>query len=567
MTKLTQQELETHLWKAADILRGAIDAADYKHYIFGLLFFKRLSDVWNEEFEERLKEFKDEELAADPEEHRFHIPEGYFWEDIKRKSTNIGETLNAAFREIENENLRLKGVFQDVDFNNKDRFPDSVLEKLIQHFDRHTLSKKNVPADMLGNAYEYLIGKFADDAGAKGGEFYTPKEVVRLIVECLQPESNQSIYDPTCGSAGMLLEAFHHLERKKKNPKSLRLFGQEKNLNTWAISQMNLFLHDIDDALVFRGDTISDPKHLQEGNSRRIKQFDLVIANPPFSLKNWGYDVWKSGDPFGRDIYGCPPQSYGDLAFVQHMIASLKPKGRMGVVLPHGVLFRGGREGEIRQKMLEDKGDLVESIVGLADNLFYGAGIPACILIINKNKPKQRKGKILFINAELDFEEGKAQNKLRKVDIDRIANCYHDFTELRRFSRIVSLEEVKANDFNLNIRRYVDTSPPPETFDVKGLLFGGIPKYELEDEYIQEQMGNFELKNVLAAPKGGYVQFKKEITSKEILREIVGQNNPLVLAQLERWFDKYSVPLEAIETERAASEKKLSRYLKELGYE
>jgi type I restriction enzyme M protein len=567
MAKLTQQELESHLWKAADILRGSIDSGDYKHYIFGLLFFKRLSDVWEEEYQERLKELEDEDLARDPDEHRFHIPSGCFWGDIKKKSTNIGERLNSAFRKIEDENIKLKGVFQDVDFNNKDRFPDATLEKLIQHFDKYSLRKADVPADMLGNAYEYLIAKFADDAGATGGEFYTPKEVVRLIVEILQPQNNESIYDPTCGSAGMLLEAFHFMERNKRNPKSLQIFGQEKNLNTWAISQMNLFLHDIDDAKIDRGDTILDPKHLEANQSKRIKQFDIVLANPPFSLKNWGFDTWKNGDPFGRDKYGCPPQSYGDLAFVQHMIASLKSKGRMGVVLPHGVLFRGGKEGDIRQGILEDPTDMVEAVIGLANNLFYGAGIPAAVLILNKNKTKERKGKVIFINAELEYEEGNAQNHLRPQDIEKITHAFRDFKDIKRFAKVVTLEEIKDNEFNLNIRRYADTSPPPEIFDVKGILNGGIPKHELEDDYIQEMLGDFDLKKVLKAKNKEYFEFVDKIDSKEKIREVAGDIPTRALKQLERFWEKYATPLRAIEDECAKAEKKMNAYLKELGYE
>ncbi|MES3036982.1 MAG: type I restriction-modification system subunit M [Bdellovibrionota bacterium] len=567
MAQLTQQELESHLWKAADILRGAIDAADYKHYIFGLLFFKRLSDVWQEEFDDRMKEFKDEKLAADPEEHRFHIPKGCFWENIKKKSTNIGEALNSAFRKIEDENLRLKGVFQDVDFNNKERFPDSVLEKLIQHFDKYSLRKKDVSADMLGNAYEYLIAKFADDAGAKGGEFYTPKEVVRLIVECLQPSNNQTVYDPTCGSAGMLLEAFHYMERNKKNAKSLRLFGQEKNLNTWAISQMNLFLHDLDDAVVLRGDTIAEPKHLQEGNSKRIKQFDLVIANPPFSLKSWGYDTWKTGDPYARDTYGCPPQSYGDLAFVQHMIASLKPKGRMGVVLPHGVLFRGGKEGEIRKKILEDTGDIVEAVIGLADNLFYGAGIPACILMINKAKPPIRKGKVLFINAELDFEDAKIQNKLRMKDIEKIANTFTKYTESSRFSKIIDINEIRENDYTLSIRRYVDTAPPPETYDVKGILKGLIPVREVEADYNKQILNGLKLDKLLRKEGAAYLKFKADIRSKDQIRNIIPDASPEALKLIERWWIKYGQSLLELEASISDLEKRTKKRLAELGYE
>lgn len=428
-----------------------------------MLFFKRLSDVWEEEYEERLAEFEDEDLAADPDEHRFHIPAKAFWKDIRKKSTNIGEHLNRAFREIEDANLRLRGVFQDVDFNNKERFPDAILEQLLQHFDKLRLRHVDVPADVLGNAYEYLISKFADDAGKKGGEFYTPKEVVRLIVECLEPKEGMSIYDPTCGSGGMLLEAFHYLERHDQDPKSLHLFGQEKNLNTWAICQMNLFLHDIDDAYIERGDTLRDPQHLTD--DKAIKTFDRVIANPPFSLANWGQDVWSAGDSFGRDKYGCPPKSYGDLAFVQHMVASLSSKGKLGVVLPHGILFRGGAEAKIRKGLLED--DLIEGVVGLASNLFYGTGIPACVLIINKNKPKASKGKVCFVHGAEHFVVGKNQNSLSEENVKTIASGFLAFKDEDRFSRVVDLSEIKENDYNLNIARYVQTTEEEEKIDVK----------------------------------------------------------------------------------------------------
>ncbi len=483
---MTQQELESHLWGAADILRGSIDSADYKHYIFGLLFFKRLSDVWQEEYEERLAEFEDEDLAKDPEEHRFHIPDNGFWGNIRKRSTNIGEHLNRAFREIEDANLRLQGVFQDVDFNNKERFPDSILEKLLQHFDKLRMRHADVPADVLGNAYEYLISKFADDAGKKGGEFYTPKEVVRLIVECLEPKEGMSIYDPTCGSGGMLLESFHYLERHKQNPKSLHLFGQEKNLNTWAICQMNLFLHDIDDAYVERGDTLREPKHLTD--NKRIKTFDRVIANPPFSLANWGEDLWSAGDSYGRDKYGCPPKSYGDLAFVQHMVASLNAKGKLGVVLPHGILFRGGSEGKIRQGLLED--DLIEGVVGLAPNLFYGTGIPACVLVINKHKAKERKGKVIFVHGAEQFVEGKNQNSLSEKNVMTLAQGFFDYKDQERFSRVVNIEEIKENDFNLNIARYVQTTEDEEKIDVKTEL-GTLKELIASRNVAEEKMMKF----------------------------------------------------------------------------
>ncbi len=479
MTTLSLAQLENHLWRAADILRGSIDSGDYKHYIFGLLFFKRLSDVWEEEYEERLARYHDAELAADPDEHRFDIPKGHFWKDVRKHTTDIGTHLNAAFRAIEDANMKLRGVFQDVDFNNKERFPDAMLEKLLQHFETYRLRNSDVEPDVLGQAYEYLIAQFADDAGKKGGEFYTPKMVVRLIVECLKPEEGMSIFDPTCGSGGMLLEAVHHLERQGKNPKSLSLFGQERNLNTWAICQMNLFLHDIDDAAVARGDTLLEPKHLvttsangkdffgRDGTIAKvlgIRTFDRVLANPPFSLKNWGHDVWSKGDAYGRDRYGCPPKSYGDLAFVQHMVASLKEDGVCGVVLPHGVLFRGGTEGKIREGLIRD--DLIEAVIGLAPNLFYGAGIPACILILRKTKPAERQGKILIINGVEQFVEGKAQNHLSEANVATLAKAYADFTDVERLALVVQVGEIEANDFNLNISRYVHLGEEAEQVDV-----------------------------------------------------------------------------------------------------
>ncbi len=464
---LTQQQLEAHLWQAADILRGRIDSGDYKHYIFGLLFFKRLSDVWMEEYEAKLKVYDGAEaLAADRDEHRVHIPEGYFWEDVRKKTTDIGAALNKAFHAIEDANLELKGVFQDVDFNNKERFPDDVLESLLQHFDRYRLRKTDVEPDVLGAAYEYLIAKFADDAGKKGGEFYTPKMVVRTIVEMIRPQAGMHIYDPACGSAGMLLEAVHHLERQGGDPRSLHLWGQEMNLNTWAICKMNLFLHDIDDAKVARGDTLRDPQHLTAANG--LRRFDRVLANPPFSLKKWGHAQWKDGDKFGRDVYGCPPKSYGDLAFVQHMVASLKDNGMLGVVVPHGVLFRGGAEGKIRKGMLED--DLIEAVVGLGPNLFYGTGIPAAILVINRAKPDTRKGKVLFIHGAEELVEGKNQNQMSDDNVDRLAGAFHAWEDEERFCRVVDLEEVEKNDFNLNIPRYVDTTEPEEDIDVAAEL-------------------------------------------------------------------------------------------------
>jgi type I restriction enzyme M protein len=468
MSKLSLDQLERHLWGAADLLRGSIDSGDFKHFIFGLLFYKRLCDVWEEEYAERLVEYEDAELAADPEEHRFHIPEGCFWKDVRKQSVDIGTALNTSFRAIEDANPRLKGVFQDVDFANRERFPDHLLDSLLQHFETYRMRKADVDSHILGDAYEYLIAKFADDAGKKGGEFYTPKQVVKLMVEILCPQEGQTVYDPACGSGGMLLEAIHYMERNGLNPKALTLYGQEKNLNTWAICKMALFLHDIDDAFVERGDTLLDPKHLS--GEKVLKRFDMVLANPPFSLKSWGHKVWSKGDPFGRDSYGCPPKSYGDMAFIQHMVASVKSEGRMAVVCPHGVLFRGGAEGKIRKGMLED--DLIEAVVGLGQNLFYGTGIPAAVLFINRGKAADRKGKVLIVNGEKDLIPGKNQNSLSEENVTRLAGAVHRYEDQELFCRMVDLDEIRDNEHNLNLTRYVQTDPPPPPIDVRAEVEG-----------------------------------------------------------------------------------------------
>ncbi len=476
--QLSLQQLEAHLWEAANILRGKIDSSDFKHFIFGLLFFKRLCDVWQEEFEERLRRHGDPERAADPSEHRFHLPPSASWEAVRRHKRHIGRHLTAAFRAIERTNPRLEGVFQDVNFDNQERFPDATLELLLRHFEKHRLRNVDVEADMLGNAYEYLIAEFADDAGKKGGEFYTPKEVARLIVECLRPEVGMSVYDPACGSGGMLLEAMRFVRRhgQPQTPsgqragsqldlRSLGLYGQEMNLNTWAICQMNLFLHGIDEAQVVRGDTLRHPKHVQRG---RLRTFDRVLANPPFSLKNWGYEEWYGGDAFRRDRYGCPPRNYGDLAFVQHMLASLAPDGMLGVVVPHGILYRGAAEQSIRRGLVED--DLIEAVVSLAPNLFYGTGITAGLLIINRCKSSERRGKVLFIQGLKEYSEAKNQNRLSNENVQRMADAFHSFREEERFSRVVTLDEIRSNDHILNVSRYIRTYVEPEPIDMPAEL-------------------------------------------------------------------------------------------------
>ncbi len=461
--KITLHELERHLWAAADILRGSIDAADYKHYIFGLLFYKRLCDVWQEEYEQLKEKFGDEELALLPDEHRFHIPQESQWRNIREQATDYGERLNIAFQKIEDANPRLEGVFADVDFANQERFPNHMLEELMEHFEKYELTNANVDPNMLGDAYEYLIAQFADDAGKKGGEFYTPKAVVRLMVEVLQPEESMTVYDPAVGSGGMLLACWQYMLDHGMNPESLTLFGQEKNLNTWAICKMSLFLHDIDNANIKRGDTLTDPKFLS--GDKTLETFDMVLANPPFSLKSWGKKLWKDGDPFGRDVYGMPPKNYGDFAFIQHMIASLSPQGRMAVVVPHGVLFRGRSEGRIRKKILQ--ADLIEAVIGLGDNLFYGTGIPAAIVFINKDKPQERREKVLIVNGEKEFQEATNQNTLSDENVATLAEAVHSYEDQDLLARVVEVEEIVENDYNLNLTRYVQTDPPPPPIDVQ----------------------------------------------------------------------------------------------------
>ena len=402
---------------------------------------------------------------------------------------------------------------------------------------------------------------FADSAGKKGGEFYTPSEVVKLLVELIKPKAGMKVYDPTCGSGGMLIQTRNYLMRNGENPSNLMLSGQEMNLSTWAICKLNMFLHGVRAADIRKGDTLGDPQHVENGE---LMRFDRVIANPPFSLKKWGRDLAEN-DGYGRYRFGLPPKDAGDLAFVQHMIASLNNGGVMGVVVPHGVLFRGSSEGEIRKGILNC--DLLEAIIGLPSSLFYGTGIAAALLIINKNKEPKREGKVLFINAELNYHDGKNQNSLREKDIEKIVCCFNSYEEIKRFSRVISLEEIRENDNNLNIRRYVDTSPPPENFDVKGILHGGIPIKEIQDDYIQEILNGFDISSILVKKDSEYMQFKDEIQDKTFIRQTIGDGFDSVIDQFESWWDKYAISLHQIDSEVKESESVMYKYLKELKYD
>lgn len=452
MTKrITQSQLESYLWGAAVLLRGYIDAGDYKQFIFPLLFYKRLCDVYDEEVALALKESDgDEAYALFAENHRFQIPEAAHWSQIREVSKNVGKAIQDAMREIETANPeKLYGIFGDAQWTNKDRLPDHTLKELIEHFSKLTLSVANCPEDELGIGYEYLIKKFADDSGHTAAEFYTNRTVVHLMTELLKPKPGESIYDPTCGSGGMLLSCLTHLKHQKKEWRTAKLFGQERNLMTSAIARMNCFLHGIEDFQIIRGDTLSDPKFV---TGDRLQQFDLCLANPPYSIKQWDRAAF-SADPWGRNLYGTPPQGRADYAFWQHIIQSLNPNtGRCAILFPHGVLFRN-EEAEMRQKLVEH--DVIDCVLGLGPNLFYNSPMEACVVICRMKKPRKRKGKIQFINALSEVTRERAQSFLTDEHIKRIVTAYKSDNDQPGFSRLVPFDEIRTQQYNLSIPLYV----------------------------------------------------------------------------------------------------------------
>lgn len=459
-------QLESHLWEAANIVRGPVDAADFKTYIFPLLFFKRISDVYDEEYQQALDESGgDVDYAAFAENHRFQIPEGCHWRDVREVTANVGTTLQHALREIEKANAEtLYGIFGDAQWTNKERLADAPLRDLLEHFSRLPLSNSLVSPDVLGQAYEYLIKKFADATNKKAGEFYTPRSVVRLMVNILDPREGETIYDPACGTGGMLLEAVQHVREADGSVQLLfgKLFGQEKNLTTSGIARIHLYLHGVEDFAIVRGDTLNEPAFLAQD---RLATFDCVIANPPFSLEHWGEDRWAS-DPYGRNFAGVPPRSSGDYAWVQHMITSMRPKtGRMAVVLPHGALFRMGVEGQIRRKILER--DLLDAVIGLGPNLFYCTGLAACILVFRAHRTPERAGRVLFLDASRLYKRGRNQNTLEAEHLTQILAWYRAYADVPGAARVVTLEEIAGNDWNLNIPRYVEPLAEERTLTVE----------------------------------------------------------------------------------------------------
>jgi type I restriction enzyme M protein len=457
LSLMSQQELESRLWDAANALRGPVDPSDFKSFVFPILFFKWISDTWHVEHAEALAEVgPDISPEEESDYHRFSVPEGCHWFDVVSVASNLGVRLRDALDRLSQANSStLAGIFGIVDWADKDRIPEVNLRNLLDAFNGLTLNRTVVTNDMLGAAYEYLLKQFADESGRKAGEFFTPRAVVHLLIQLLEPQPGENIYDPACGSGGMLVETSNAVRAEGGDTRTLRLYGQEVNLTTSAIARMNLYLHDLEDFHIIREDTLRDPRHLNPDGS--LRKFDIVIANPPFSLKNWGQETWVA-DPFGRSFCGTPPASTADYAWIEHMVSSMASSGgRVGVVMPHGVLFRGGAEQRIRQCIIE--ADLLQAVVGLPSNLFYSTTIPACLLIFRATKEEAYRGIIRIVDGSRRFEKGRNQNRLNDSDVEAIVTAFRsDNPELgaRRVpARSVTISEIANNGWDLSISRYV----------------------------------------------------------------------------------------------------------------
>lgn len=466
---LGKKKLEDLLWGAAEFLRGQIDASDYKQYIFPLLFYKRLSDVYLEEYVDAMEVGKgDTEYAAMPMFHRFHIPQEARWEKVRQTSKDIGKAIQNALRLIEANNERLHGVFGDAQWTNKERLPDHLLADLIQHFSKIPLGIKSVAQDDLGEAYEYLIKKFADDSGHTAAEFYTNRTVVHLMTRIMGLKPGETAYDPTCGTGGMLLNAVMDLRAQSKGPatqnqewRSVKLYGQEVNLLTSAIARMNMFLHEIEEFEVLRGDTLAEPKFIE---SDQLKQFDVIFANPPYSIKKWNRDKFAA-DPYGRNLYGVPPQGCADYGFYAHIIKSLKPDtGRAAMLWPHGVLFRESEQA-IRRQVIES--DIIEAVIGLGPSLFYNSSMESCVVVLNCNKPTARKNSILFINGFVHVTRERAHSRLSDDNLAVLTDAYFNPEKQSAITAIVSIETIRENQHNLSIPLYVPQSSDDEVHDIE----------------------------------------------------------------------------------------------------